>query len=155
MPAAPINHASKLAQAGDISIRSVPSAPRGGLGTSKFASVLDHAKVEDSSARLPEGLNPKTSTKETEASTKAKIEASCRQFEGIMVKQILTASKLPLVGGTGSGGAVGAIYNDLVVQTLSDQITAGGGIGLASALQTQLSRQTPAGAKSSAPSATD
>ena len=100
-----------------------------------FSSVLDKQSAEDSD--------------------QAKIEASCRQFEGIMVKQILTASKLPFVGGGKGGGAVGAIYNDLVTQNLADQITQGGGIGLASALQTQLSRQSKAVAKHSTPATTD
>ena len=151
MPASPVTSSSRPLQQMDIPTRTPSAAGSPALGTPKFASLLDHAKAGERSPQSAD-LLPSHGAK---VSDQAKIEASCRQFEGIMVKQILTASKLPLVGGTGGGGAVGAIYNDLVVQTLADQITEGGGIGLASALQTQLSHQTTGRTRGSTPASSD
>jgi len=59
-----------------------------------------------------------------------------RQFEAILMRQILSESMKPLL----QGGASGQVYGYLVTDTLADSMSKGGGLGLANILQAQLTK---------------
>ena len=74
-----------------------------------------------------------------------RLDEACRQFEAVLVRQILgdgqksaVASKMNL----NSSGS--SIYRDMVNANMADQMTRGGGIGLSRALSHELSRQRSA-----------
>jgi len=62
-----------------------------------------------------------------------------RQFEAILVRQILSESMKSLL----ENGKDGQVYGYFVTEALADGITKGGGLGLRSVLETQL-RQSAA-----------
>lgn len=62
-----------------------------------------------------------------------------RQFEAILVRQILSESMKSLL----ENGKDGQVYGYFITEALADGITRGGGLGLRSVLETQL-RQSPA-----------
>ncbi|HEY3756994.1 MAG TPA: hypothetical protein VGL42_12660 [Opitutaceae bacterium] len=62
------------------------------------------------------------------------------QFEAIMLRQMLSSSIGQLMGGDDSPS--GSIYGYMMTDTLSQKIAEGGGLGLSSIIQQQL---TPAG----------
>jgi Rod binding domain-containing protein len=76
----------------------------------------------------------------TKISEKEKIAEATRQFESVLLKQILAQGQKPLfqsalaVGGQSSNG----IYQDMVTQQLADRISRTGSFGFAKELQTQL-----------------
>ena len=91
------------------------------------------------------------------ASPSAKqIQAAARQFEAIILRQLLNPAIEPLMshglGGdskaNGSGG--GGVYGYLVTDVLANSLSQGGGLGLARILEKQL---TPKGAVSAAQAA--
>ena len=59
-----------------------------------------------------------------------------RQFEAILLRQILSESMKPLL----EDGPSGQVYGYLLTDSLADSISKGGGMGLASILQTQLDK---------------
>ena len=85
------------------------------------------------------------------------IQAAARQFEAIILRQLLTPAIEPLMshglGGNSaekstSGG--GGVYGYLVTDVLANSLSQGGGLGLARILEKQL---TPKGAVSAAQAA--
>jgi len=86
------------------------------------------------------------------------IQAAARQFEAIILRQLLTPAIDPLMshglGGNspagGSGGGGGGVYGYLVTDVLANSLSQGGGLGLARMLEKQL---TPKGAVSTAQAA--
>ena len=84
------------------------------------------------------------------------IQAAARQFEAIILRQLLTPAIEPLMShglggnspGSGSGG--GGVYGYLVTDVLANSLSQGGGLGLARMLEKQL---TPKGAVSAAQAA--
>jgi flagellar protein FlgJ len=84
------------------------------------------------------------------------IQAAARQFEAIILRQLLTPAIEPLMShglggksvGNGSGG--GGVYGYLVTDVLANSLSQGGGLGLARVLEKQL---TPKGAVSAAQAA--
>ena len=62
------------------------------------------------------------------------------QFEAIMVRQMLSKSVSSMMGGSDS--VSGGVYGDMMTDVLSQQLTAGQGLGLARLLEKQL---TPRG----------
>ena len=91
----------------------------------------------------------------TQPSTR-QIQAAARQFEAIILRQLLTPAIEPLMShglggdskGNGSGG--GGVYGYLVTDVLANSLSQGGGLGLARILEKQL---TPKGAVSAAQAA--
>ena len=81
------------------------------------------------------------------------IQAAARQFEAIILRQLLSPAIEPLMShglggnsaGNGSGG--GGVYGYLVTDVLANSLSQGGGLGLARMLEKQL---TPKGAVSAA-----
>ncbi len=73
-----------------------------------------------------------------------KLTELSRQFEAVLVRQILSEAQKPLIQSSGAGSAVaGQVYHDMITNQLADQISHSG-IGLARGLETQLHRQNAA-----------
>jgi Rod binding domain-containing protein len=76
----------------------------------------------------------------TKVSEKEKVAEATRQFESVLLKQILSQGQKPLFqnnAGMGSQSS-NAIYQDMVTQQLADRISRTGSFGFAKELQTQL-----------------
>jgi len=69
-----------------------------------------------------------------------KIAEVSRQFEAVLLRQILSQAQKPMFKNTlmPSGGTTSAIYQDMVTHELADQISRGGSFGFAKVLQQQL-----------------
>lgn len=67
----------------------------------------------------------------------AKLAEASRQFEGVLVRQILSESMKSML----QDGASGQVYGYYLNDTISDSITKGGGLGLASVFQAQIAGQ--------------
>ena len=81
------------------------------------------------------GLSPSDVSKGTK--DPAKLAKVSRQFESILVRQILGESMKPLL----QGGPSGQVYGYMLTDSLADKISEGGWLGLAHVLQTQISRK--------------
>jgi len=64
------------------------------------------------------------------------IKAAAGQFEAIIVRQLLQDSVGKLTGGDNSGGGM---YGFMLTDVIANKVTEGGGLGLSSILQQQLS----------------
>lgn len=74
-----------------------------------------------------------------------KVHEVARQFEAVLIRQILQSANRTGVGGLSEEGGAGKdIYFDMLNYQLADSISKGGGLGLASAFEAQLQRQLPA-----------
>jgi len=90
------------------------------------------------------------------APSSRQVRAAARQFEAIILRQLLAPAIDPLMShglggdskGNGSGG--GGVYGYLVTDVLANSLSQGGGLGLARMLEKQL---TPKGAVSAAQAA--
>ena len=69
-----------------------------------------------------------------------KVAEVSRQFESLLLRQILSQAHKPLFASSseGSGGTTSAIYQDMVTQQLADRISQGGTFGFAKVLEKQL-----------------
>lgn len=75
-------------------------------------------------------------------SESAKIDEVCRQFEAVLLRQILASAQKPLLDNSmSSSSTTGTIYQDMVVSQLADHISRSGSFGLSQVLQPQLSRE--------------
>lgn len=71
-----------------------------------------------------------------------KLTEVARQFEAILVRQILTdAQKKLCAGGTEPESAAGSIYQDMITNNLAERISQAGTLGLARTLEKQLHRE--------------
>ena len=72
-----------------------------------------------------------------------KIAEVSRQFEAVLLRQILGQAQKPLFKNSlfGGGGTTNAIYQDMITQQLADRISQGGTFGFAKVLQTQLTAE--------------
>lgn len=72
-----------------------------------------------------------------------KIGEVSRQFEAVLLRQILGQAQKPLFKNSlfGGGGTTNAIYQDMITQQLADRISQGGTFGFAKVLQTQLTAE--------------
>lgn len=71
-----------------------------------------------------------------------KVKELSRQFEAIMLRQILQeAQKTVIKSKYHQDTAVGGIYQDMVVNRMADDMSKSGGLGLAHSLETQMTRQ--------------
>lgn len=72
----------------------------------------------------------------------AKVAESGRQFEAVLLRQILGEAMKPVFKSEFTArSAQAGIYQDLVVNQLAEQVTSAGGLGLATSLNRQLTRQ--------------
>jgi peptidoglycan hydrolase FlgJ len=67
----------------------------------------------------------------------AKIAKVSRQFESILLRQFLGESMKPLL----QGGPSGQVYGYMLTDSLANEISEGGGLGLAHVIQAQLSQK--------------
>lgn len=71
-----------------------------------------------------------------------KIAEASRQFEAILLRQILAETQKPVITSKFSdNSAAASIYRDLIGNQLADSISKSGAVGLASSLGQQLDRQ--------------
>lgn len=75
-------------------------------------------------------------------SDKDKVAEACRQFEAVLLRQILSATRKTVIASseTPDSNTTG-IYNDMVNNQLADKISQSGEFGLAKSLQAQLVHQ--------------
>ncbi len=104
------------------------------------------APVSSLSASVPVDLARSAQGSAGGKPSPAEVQKAARQFEAIMVRQLLAPSIQPLMEGGGLGGAGagagggqgGGVYGYLLTDTLATSITQGGGLGLSSVIARQL-----------------
>lgn len=70
----------------------------------------------------------------------ATIKKAASQFEAIIIRQLLAPSIEPIMsGGVGGDSAGGSIYGYMLTDSLADNLSKGGGLGLARMLEKQFS----------------
>ena len=76
----------------------------------------------------------------TQVPQEQKVAEVSRQFEALLLRQILSQAQKPVFesGLAGGGGTTSAIYQDMVTQQLADRISQGGTFGFARVLEKQL-----------------
>ncbi len=78
----------------------------------------------------------------THLSKEEKLGEVSRQFEAVMLRQILqNAQKTHSTAKTSGDSATSAIYQDMVTMQLADGISKSGGFGLAQSLKAQLNHE--------------
>jgi flagellar protein FlgJ len=112
----------------------------------EIASVQRHVKAAD----LPlDRLASNGNVAEPE-----KVKEASRQFEAVLLRQILADANKPLFGSPLiKNSATTAIYQDMVTSQLADQISRSGSFGLAQSLSQQLGRELKAETPDNEPSA--
>jgi Rod binding domain-containing protein len=79
--------------------------------------------------------------KSTQVPQTEKVAEVSRQFEALLLRQILSQAQKPLFNSGlagGSSGTTSAIYQDMVTQQLAERISEGGTFGFAKVLEKQL-----------------
>ena len=87
----------------------------------------------------------------THISEAEKVAEASRQFEAVLLRQILSQARKTVVKSQfNSSSTTSDIYQDMVTSQIADKISQSGAFGLAQSLQVQMSRQvlTPADAAS-------
>lgn len=99
-----------------------------------ISALPDHVKAAD--VPLDQlASNPKLSERE-------KTAEACRQFEAVLLRQILgEARKNVLAPSASSNSSVTGIYEDMINNQMADSISRSGSFGLAKNLESQLARQ--------------
>jgi peptidoglycan hydrolase FlgJ len=92
------------------------------------------------------GINPAQLPLESLAgnpniSDQEKIGEVARQFEAVLLRQILQQARKPSPAATSPDNLSSDVYSDMVNQQLADSISRSGAFGLAKSLQSQLARQ--------------
>lgn len=78
-----------------------------------------------------------------------KVAEASRQFEAILLRQILGEAMKPVCKSELTGkSAQAGIYQDMVVNQMADNLTRAGGLGLANSLNHDLGRQLSSASKS-------
>lgn len=74
----------------------------------------------------------------------AAIHEVSRQFEAILVRQILNTAHVGAAFGPEPGSSTTSdVYRDMLTSQLADQISKSGDLGMAKQMERQLSRQVP------------
>jgi len=80
------------------------------------------------------------------------LSTACDQFEGILVRQILSEGLKPLLAKPLGSGATGSgVYDFMVTNTLANGVAGKNAMGISHLLQAQLAPHTAASAPSSKP----
>jgi Rod binding domain-containing protein len=95
-----------------------------------------HPRVDASQLPL-ESLAGNSSVSDAE-----KVAEVSRQFEAVLLRQILADIRKPLLASAEGDPAVNGIYSDMINNQLAESISRSGGFGLAKSLTTQLTHQT-------------
>lgn len=79
----------------------------------------------------------------TEVSDQDKVSEVSRQFEALLLRQILSQANKPLFKSTllETDNSTNAIYHDLITEQMADRISRGGSFGFANVLNHQLAAQ--------------
>jgi flagellar protein FlgJ len=73
---------------------------------------------------------------------KQKVEEACRQFEAVLLRQILSEARKTVIASDGKKDSNETdIYNDMVNTQMADNISRSGTFGLAQSLESQLVHQ--------------
>jgi flagellar protein FlgJ len=79
---------------------------------------------------------------DTRLTDQQKVGEAGRQFEAILLRQILTAAqKTTFKSKYTDDSTASSVYRDMTVKQLADSMSRGGGLGLAKALNKQLAKQ--------------
>jgi flagellar protein FlgJ len=70
-----------------------------------------------------------------------KVAEVSRQFEAVLLRQILQDIRKPVLASANSEATVNGIYSDMINNQLADNISRSGTFGLARSLQSQLGHQ--------------
>ncbi|MGF1449098.1 MAG: rod-binding protein [Opitutales bacterium] len=76
---------------------------------------------------------------------------AARQFEAVLLRQISKNAFQPLFSGAMGGGSGGAVYEYFLTDAIAQGLSQGGGLGIASVIQQQLSRPEAASESSTPP----
>jgi Rod binding domain-containing protein len=88
-------------------------------------------------------------------SDREKIDEVARQFEAVLLRQMLQETRKSAVTSTSSADAsTSGIYDDMINNQLADCMSRSGSFGLAKSLQAQLAHQVLPGATAAAPTLT-
>jgi Rod binding domain-containing protein len=99
-------------------------------------SINPHAKVDPTDIPLEKLASSKALSEEQKTSEMT------RQFEAVLLRQILTDAQKPAFKSKNAlGGVSNAIYQDQMVNQMADKISSTRTLGLANQLQAQVSRQ--------------
>jgi flagellar protein FlgJ len=83
-----------------------------------------------------------------------KVKEACRQFEAILLRQILGEARKTVIGSSGDKESnETGIYNDMINNQMADSISRSGSFGLAKSLETQLVHQVLPKTENTLPSA--
>jgi flagellar protein FlgJ len=74
-------------------------------------------------------------------SPRDKVDQACKQFEAVLLRQILGEARKTVISSGEPDSTVSGIYNDMVTSQLADSISRAGTFGLAKSLESQLARQ--------------
>ena len=77
-------------------------------------------------------------------SDEEKVGEVSRQFESVLVRQILTDAQKPMFASK-TPAVSNSVYQDLMTNELADRMTRGGGLGLARSLRQELSHELKTG----------
>jgi Rod binding domain-containing protein len=100
-------------------------------------SINPHPKVNPADIPLEKLADSKALTEEQKTSEMT------RQFEAVLLRQILNDAQKPTVKSKfASSGVSSAIYQDMMVNQLADRISSSRTVGLAQQLDAQVSRQS-------------
>jgi flagellar protein FlgJ len=87
-------------------------------------------------------LAPEQLVANASVSEKDKLAEASRQFEAILLRQVLGDAQKPVFGSTVvKDSAANSIYRDLVTHQLADSVSKSGAFGLAKVLEPQLQHQ--------------
>jgi Rod binding domain-containing protein len=92
------------------------------------------APITSATHAAPVQFNPAALRHAEPAAQRAAV---AQQFEAILVRQLLGKSLNSMLGGE-SGGVAGSVYGDMLTDTISQQLTAGHGLGLGRFIEQQL-----------------
>lgn len=94
------------------------------------------------------GSSATAAAPQTVASDEGRLHRAALDFEGILVKQLLAPVEKGLTSAFGGSGSANQMVGSMVVESLSQAISAAGGLGFATVIEEALGRP---GANSSAP----
>jgi peptidoglycan hydrolase FlgJ len=100
----------------------------------EISSLQSHVKA----AELP--LEKLAANKNV--SEQDKIGEACKQFEAVLLRQILSEARKPMTNTTmNPNSTANSIYNDMIDHQLAKDMSQSGAVGLAKSLQSQLVHQ--------------
>ena len=75
-------------------------------------------------------------------SSSDKVKEACRQFEAVLLRQILGEARKTVIHSSSDDNSNEAgIYNDMINNQMADSMSRSGGLGLAKSIETQLVHQ--------------